>query len=153
MKFLAGSFTVISISFSFKNHTFVIPISQAGVFGVFFNFNFCSRDFFFFFSKIEKKYCKKKRSYYVVKFKKNIDHLLNPGFLSKVNSFSAAFPPLFSPLLVILVWKSSLIVNFSYLDSLYMYILYKHFQQILIENACRSCKRVIILFSKAVCIS
>lgn len=107
----------------------------------------------FFFSKIEKKYCKKKRSYYVVKFKKNIDHLLNPAFLSKVNSFSAAFPPLFSPLLVILVWKSSLIVNFSYLDSLYMYILYKHFQQILIENACRSCKRVIILCSKAVCIS
>lgn len=96
MKFLAGSFTVISISFSFKNHTFVIPISQAGVFGVFFNFNFCSRDFFFFFSKIEKKYCKKKVIMWW-NFKKNIDHLLSPGFLSKVNSISAAFPLYLAP--------------------------------------------------------
>lgn len=61
MKFLAGSFTVISISFSFKNHTFVIPISQAGVFGFFFLISALGISFF------SKKYCKKK-SNYVVKF-------------------------------------------------------------------------------------
>lgn len=142
MKFLAGSFTVISISFSFKNHTFVIPISQAGVFGFFF-FNFCSRDFVFF----SKKYCKKKVIMWW-NFKKILTIYQVQGFYPKLIHFQRPFPLYLAP-----CWLYSLIVNFSYLDSLYMYILYKHVQQILIENACRSCKRVIILFSKAVCIS